>query len=123
LKVPTTTRAQQFTEFVIEESGAPQKTEPIQPEPASPIQPLANDSIRGQPQFPYENEVKRAIIKVCKKRPKPTKKIMPYLPDIISAFAPGQEIHITEDTSPDKYKEITGWKPSTIEKLVRKYYK
>jgi len=108
-------------EDLVVESNA--KTEPTQPAPISPSKPLANDNVRGQPKFPYEDEVKRAIIKVCKTRPKPTKKIMPYLPDIVSAFAPGKEIHITEDTTPDEYKEITGWKPSTIEKLVRKHYK
>lgn len=94
-----------------------------QPEPGPPIKPPVNDSVRGQPKFPHEDEVKRAIIKACKKKPKPTRGQMPYMENVISAFAPGKEMHITPGMDKEKYKELTGWKPSTIMKLVRKYYK
>jgi len=83
--------------------------------------PSGND--RGQPKFPYEDALKRAIKSVCKKKPKPTKKIMPYLPDIIYAFAPGKEMDITEDVTEAEYKRITRYALSTIKVRVRRYYK
>jgi len=121
LKVPTTIRAQRFAEFVMEdlvgESNA--KTEPTQPEPGPP----ATKGNRGRPKFPNEDAVKRAIVKLCKQRNKPTKKQMPFHTDIISAFAPGKEMDITEDTTPEEYMDITRQALSTIKKLVSKHYK
>jgi hypothetical protein len=82
----------------------------------------ANGSKRGQPKFPHEEAVARAVEKLCSKKQKPPKGKMYCHPDIIAAFAPGKEMHIDEDTTKKEYKELTKWKPSTIQKLVRKYH-
>lgn len=81
-----------------------------------------NGSYRGRSKFPYEDNVAKVIKKLCNKKIKPKKGEMPFHIDIISAFAPGKEMCIDKNTTPDEYKKQTGWKPSTIEKLVRKYY-
>ena len=79
-------------------------------------------TLRGRCKFPHEEAVKKAIIKICKRKNKPTKSQIPFMTEIITAFASGKESYVHPNMPKGEYKKKFGWALSTIQKLVRKYY-
>jgi hypothetical protein len=77
----------------------------------------------GRPPFSHKENVKQAVEKLVKRKPNITQKKIPYMPEVINAFAPNKGDEADFDMSAKEYKELFGCSISTVKKIVREVYK
>jgi hypothetical protein len=77
----------------------------------------------GRPPFSHKANVKLAVEKLVKRKPNITQKKIPYMPEVINAFAPNKGDEADFDMSAKEYKELFGCSISTVKKIVREVYK